>query len=111
MKIKGIDVVLHARTVVDTDVLDNPIYTTSDITVHNVLVTPSTVDDLIDRSRLEGIKELYTMAIPKGDTNAWLENTVTFFGKTWHCYAESEGIEENLPLAWNKKVLVERYDG
>lgn len=111
MKIKGIDVVLHARTEIGTDVLNNPIYTTTDITVSNVLVTPSTVDDLIDRSRLEGIKELYTMAIPKGDANTWLENTVTFFGKTWHCYAESEGIEENLPLAWNKKVLVERYDG
>lgn len=111
MQIKGIDVVLHTRTEAGTDVLGNPIYTTADTTVHNVLVAPSTVDDLIDKSRLEGTKELYTMGIPKGDENEWLENTVTFFGKTWHCYAEKEGIEANIPLAWNKTVYVERYDG
>lgn len=111
MQIKGIDVVLHARTQNGTDALGNPTYTTEDVTVSNVLVAPTTVDDLIDRSRLEGTKELYTMGIPKGDAHVWLENTVTFFGKTWHCYAEKEGIEANIPLAWNKTVYVERYDG
>lgn len=109
--IQGIDVVLHTRSVDSTDALGNPVYKTNDTTVHNVLVAPSTVDDLIDKSRLEGTKELYSMGIPKGDTNVWLENTVTFFGKTWHCYAEKEGIEANIPLSWNKTVLVERYDG
>ena len=111
MQIKGISVVLHARTQDGTDDLGNPVYKTEDATVNNVLVAPSTVDDLIDRSRLEGTKELYTMGIPKGDTHVWLENTVTFFGKTWHCYAEKEGIEANIPLAWNKTVYAERYDG
>lgn len=111
MQIKGIDVVLHTRTQTSTDALGNPIYSTADTTVHNVLVAPSTADDLIDRSRLEGTKELYTLGIPKGDANTWLENTVTFFGKTWHCYAEKEGIEANIPLAWNKTIYVERYDG
>lgn len=109
--IQGISVVLHKRTQTSVDALGNPIYTYEDASVSNVLVAPSTVDDLINRTSLEGTKELYTMAIPKGDTNVWLENTVTFFGKTFHCYAESEGIEANIPLAWNKKVLVERYDG
>lgn len=111
MQIKGIDVVLHERTVDSTDALGNPVYKTADTTVHNVLVAPSSVDDLIDKSRLEGTKELYTLGVPKGNTNTWLENTVTFFGKTWHCYAEKEGIEANIPLAWNKTVYVEYYDG
>ena len=111
MQIKGIDVVLHQRTQSGIDDLGNPIYQTEDATVSNVLVAPTTVDDLVDRSRLEGTKELYTMGIPKGDSHVWLENTVTFFGKTWHCYAEKEGIEANIPLAWNKTVYVERYDG
>ena len=109
--IQGIDVVLHQRVQDGTDPLGNPIYVITDTTVHNVLVAPSTVDDLIDKSRLEGTKELYTVGVPKGDTNVWLENTVTFFGKTFHCYAEKEGIEANIPLAWNKTVYVERYDG
>lgn len=110
-RIKGVSVVLHKRTVKEYDPLGNPIYQTSDVTVHNVLWNVSTADDLIDTSRLEGTQELYTLSIPKGDTNTWVENSVTFNGKTFHCYAESEGIEELTPLDWNKKVLVERYNG
>ena len=110
-KIKGVSVVLHQRTIDSYDPLGNPIYTTTDKTVDNVLWNVSTADDLIDKTRLEGTQELYTLSIPKGNTDAWLENTVTFNGKTFHCYAESEGIDALTPLAWNKKVFVERYDG
>lgn len=110
-KIKGVSVVLHARAIKEYDPLGNPIYEYTDVTVNNVLWNVSSVDDLIDTSRLEGTQELYTLAIPKSDANTWLENTVTFNGKTYHCYAESEGIEDLIPLEWNKKVLVERYDG
>ena len=111
-KIKGVSVVLHVRTPkTDPDPLGNPIYKTEDVTVNNVLWNVSTADDLVDATRLEGTTELYTLCIPKGDQNTWLENTVTFNGKTFHCYAESEGMIENTPLSWCKKVLVERYDG
>ena len=109
--IKGATVVLHERTLDGTDAIGSPVYKTTDTNVSDVLWYPSTVDDVIDQTRLEGTKELYTLCIPKGNTNTWLENTVTFNSKTYHCYAESEFIEENLPLRWNKKVLVERYDG
>ena len=91
--------------------MGNPIYKYTDVTVENVLWNESSVDDLIDTNRLEGTQELYTLSIPKGDANTWLENTVTFNGKTYHCYAEGEGMEDLIPLEWNKKVLVERYDG
>ena len=110
-KIKGVDVVLHVRTQTDPDPLGNPVYITEDVTVHNVLWNVSTADDLIDKNRLEGTQELYTLSVPKGDANVWLENTVTFNGKTFHCYAESEGMSELTPLEWCKKVFVERYDG
>lgn len=37
--------------------------------------------------------------------------TVEFFGRKWRTYGGvTEGIEELLPLAWNKKVKVERYE-
>lgn len=110
-KIKGGSVVLHTRTINGYDPLGNPIYEYTDVTVKNVLWNVSSVDDLIDTNRLEGTQELYTLSIPKGDANTWLENTVTFNGKTYHCYAEGEGMEDLIPLEWNKKVLVERYDG
>lgn len=110
-RIQGITVVLHERTQDGTDPLGNLIYKTTDVNVNDVLVAPTSADDIVGSAQLEGTKNLYTLAIPKGDTNTWLENTVTFFGQTFHCYAEMVGIESNIPLIWNKKVLVERYDG
>lgn len=111
MRIKGVTVVLHERTISGYDPFENPIYRTEDVSVDNVLWNVSSADDLIDTARLEGTQELYTLCIPKGDEHVWLENTVTFNEKTFHCYAENEGIESLIPLGWNKKVLVERYDG
>ena len=41
----------------------------------------------------------------------WTDTKVEFFGKTWKTVGEPvEGIEENIPLRWNKKVVVERYE-
>ena len=110
-RIKGVKVVLHEKTFDKYDPIGGTIYTTKDIDVENVLWNSTKADDIIDSTRLEGTRELYTLSIPKGDTNVWLENTVTFNGKTYHCYAESEGIDSLTPLEWNKKVFVERYDG
>lgn len=50
----------------------------------------------------------YTLAIPKGDTNDWTNRLVEFFGRKWRTVGYPEqGIEENIPLAWHKKVRVE----
>lgn len=33
-----------------------------------------------------------------------------FLGRKWHVLGFAiEGIDENIPLDWNKKVMVERY--
>ena len=58
-----------------------------------------------------GRKAVYTLAIPKGDTHEWEDQKVIFFGKEWRVFgAELEGIEDLIPLDWNKKVYVERYE-
>lgn len=50
----------------------------------------------------------YTMAIPKGDTHEWTNRVIEFFGRRWRTVGYPEqGIEENIPLAWHKKVRVE----
>jgi len=54
---------------------------------------------------------VYTLAIPKGDTHDWENQVIEFWGKTWKSFGMPlEGIESNIPLAWNKKVTVERYE-
>ncbi|HHJ8372345.1 hypothetical protein [Streptococcus pyogenes] len=54
---------------------------------------------------------VYTLAIPKGDNHDWGDKEVRFFGEKWRTVGLAlEGIEELIPLEWNKKVMVERYE-
>lgn len=111
MLIQGIIVTLINRVKIGENPLGEPIYEEKEIEVQNVLVAPATADDLVNVSDLEGRKTIYTIAIPKGDTNIWENQKVKFFNKTWKVITESEeGIESMMPLVWNKKYKVERYD-
>lgn len=106
----GITVTLHKKTQSGTDGFDNPVYTEENVTVDNVLVGEPTGEDIINELQLHGKRLAYVLAIPKGDTNEWTDNDVTFFGERFHVYAApTQGIDKLIPLAWNKKVKVERY--
>lgn len=108
--IKGIPVVLIEKMPKGTDPFGASIYETREVVVENVLVAPSNTDDIVTTQDLTGKKAVFTLAIPKGDTHNWEDAAVKFFGKEWHTVGYPlEGIEENIPLSWNKKVMVERY--
>lgn len=108
-KIVGIDVVLHQKTQNGSNNFNEPVYVETTETVHNVLVAPTTSDDVIDENSLVGKKEVYTLAIPKGDTHNWENQIIEFWGNTYKSFGYStKGIEENIPLSWNRKVTVER---
>lgn len=109
--IKGIRVILHDRVITGSDSFGNPMYTENDILVDNVLVEPITQVDVINELDLRGRNIAYRLCIPKKDENEWENKRVTFFGKDFQTYGPvTEYIEENIPLDWNKKVLVERYE-
>ena len=108
--IKGIPVVLYTKHQTGVDGFNCPIYEEIPEIVENILVAPSTSDDIVTSQNLYGKKAVYIMAIPKGDTHEWENVTVEFFGAKWKTFGfPLEGIEENIPLDWNKKVMVERY--
>lgn len=110
-RIKGITVTLINRQQTGTDPFDNPIYEDVEIQVDNVLVSPTSSDDVINTKDLTGRTAVYTLAIPKGDTNVWENQEVRFFGERWRVFGiPLQGIEEMIPLDWNKKVMVERYE-
>lgn len=110
MTIKGITVTLINRKEVGRDPIGEPIYEEVPIEVENVLVSPTSSDDIVNNFELYGKKAVYTLAIPKGDTNNWTDAKVKFFGETWRTFGiPLEGIEAMIPLSWNKKVQVERY--
>lgn len=109
--INGIPVILRKKKEVGKDDFNRPIYEYEDEVIENVLVTPGTSDDVVSATDLTGRKAVYTLAIPKGDTHNWENQIVVFFGVEWHTFGiPVEGIEENIPLYWNKKVMVERYE-
>lgn len=109
--LKGIIVTLINKQQTGTDPFDNPIYGEVEIAVENVLVSPTSSDDIVNAKDLTGRTAVYTLAIPKGDTNTWESQEVRFFGERWRVFGiPLQGIDELIPLDWNKKVMVERYE-
>lgn len=109
-KIKGISVTLIDKIQTDTDPFGAPKYEDKEIIVENVLISPTSTDDIVNQLNLTGKKAVYTLAIPKDDTHDWEDKEVLFFGKRWRTFGiPLEGIPELIPLDWNKKVMVERY--
>lgn len=109
--IKGIPVILYEKTITGKDGFGHPVYTETPVTVQNVLVSPASTTEILDTLNLIGKKAVYNIAIPKGDNHTWQDNRVDFFGQSWRVIGyPQEGIEENIPLDWNQKWMVERYE-
>lgn len=110
-RLKGITVTLLGETVKGKDPFGKEIIEESEINIENVLVAPATTDDIKNQLNIDGKKIEYTLAIPKDDTNDWTDKKVIFFGQTWHTVGiPLEGISDLIPLEWNRKVTVERYE-
>ena len=108
----GITVILYNRELTGTDAFNHPIYEDVAVPVDNVLVAPMSDEEVLQTYTLTGRKAVYQMGIPKGDTHEWTAGKkVRFFGEDWRIIgANQEGIESLIPLSWNKKVKVERYE-
>lgn len=89
--IKGITVKLHIDSKIEV--------------VENVLVgEPNISDCAVGNSKIM----TYTLAIPKGDLHDWTNKKVEFFSRKFCTVGkEIQGIEENIPLCWHKKISVE----
>ena len=110
-KIHGIPITLIDKQVVSIDPFGSPVVKDVEILIDNVLVAPATTEDVTSQMSLTGKKISYTIGIPKGDMHDWEEKEVRFFGKRWKTVGiPLEGIESMIPLEWNKKVMVERYE-
>lgn len=109
---RGITITLYDRTQTGTDPLNHPIYTETAVSVNNVLVAPMSTEEVLQTYTLTGRKAVYQLGIPKGDSHEWTAGKrVGFFGQDWRIIGlPEEGIEDLIPLSWNKKVKVERYE-
>lgn len=109
--IHGVTVTLFEKVKTGKDSLNHSTYDIKPIQVNNVLVAPMSATDIPTSTEADRRKATYQLAIPKGDTHDWNNADVEFFGHKWHTVGlPIEGIESNIPLDWNKKVTVERYE-
>lgn len=110
-KIHGIPITLIDKQVVSVDPFGSPVVKDIEITIDNVIVAPATTEDVTSQMSVTGKKISYTLGIPKGDMHDWENKEVRFFGKRWKTVGiPLDGIESMIPLEWNKKVMVERYE-
>ena len=108
--LKGITVTLHNKVLMDRDDFNSPIYSEVATEVENVLVAPVSSTEAQEMLDLTGKKVVYQLGIPKGDNHVWENQRVTFFGEDWRVIGfVTEGIDDMIPLLWNRKVQVERY--
>lgn len=108
---KGITVTLYEETSTEYNSIGEPIITETPVQVENVLVAPTSSDDMVSEQNLYGKTSVYTLAIPKGDSHDWRNKKVEFFGKTFRTFDEPVcGIDALIPLEWNTKVKVELYE-
>ena len=108
---RGVTITLYNKVQTGVDAFNRPVYEDVATTVDNVLIGEPTTEDVINELNLTGKHLAYTLAIPKGDAHEWNDRKVEFFGKVFRTYGEpTQGIEHLIPLSWNKKVKVERYE-
>ena len=110
-KPRGITVTLWDKQKTGVDDFGKAVYQDVAVQVENVLIGEPSSDEITDTYNLTGKRLAYTLGIPKGDTHTWTDRKVSFFGKTFRTFGEvTEGIEDLIPLSWNKKIKVEKYE-
>lgn len=110
-RIHGISVTLYSRQKTGEDGFGRPIYEEVPETVENVLVGEPSSEEAVDTLNLTGKHLEYVLGIPKGDSHTWTDRKIRFFKQDFRAIgAPAQGIEDMIPLEWNKKVKVERYE-
>lgn len=110
--LKGIQIKVIGKKQIGVDELNCPIYEETTEFIDDVLVAPATDAEIAETVNLYGRKALYTLAIPKGNQTDFIDKKIEFFSGSFITIGcPLEGIEENIPLRWNKKVRVEQYGG
>lgn len=111
MGLKGIKVTLVNKKQIGLDGYNAPVYEEVMVDIDDVLIYPSSSSDVVDSMNLYGKKAVYTLALPKHDNHEWEDQDVIFFGQRFHVFTPvTKGIESLIPLRWNAKIQVEKYD-
>ena len=107
----GIPVTLISRRQVGVDPFNAPVYEETEAIVDNVLVGRPTGDDEVNALSLYGAHIRYTLGIPRTDTHKWENTEVRFFNQRFRTVGpEKRGIDDMIPLDWNRNIDVEAWN-
>lgn len=110
--LKGRTVKLYSEVENGKDELNRPTYREVPIYVDNVLIGSPSEQEITDILNLTGRRAVYVLGIPKEDEHDWTDKKVEFFGERFRTIgAPAQGMEELIPMEWNKKVRCERING
>lgn len=108
--IKGMTVQYIVQTQIGTDPFGAPIYSETAEDVNDVLVGQPTTDDVTTTVSLYGKRVELVLGIPRTDTHEWVDAVVQIRGERYRTIGyPMRGVDENVPLRWNRNVKVERY--
>ena len=109
-RIHGITISLEVVTETESspDSFGVPVYASTWVDVGDVIVGQPTDTERTNSMNLYGERAVYTLGIPKGDAHTWRSGLhVKFFGETFRIIGHTvKGIDDMVPLEWNKKVMV-----
>lgn len=109
--LKGITITLLEETLGEPDAFGRPVKSVIPVPVDNVLVSPVSNDDAATEYNLSGIRVVYTLSIPKGDTHKWKGSEVIINGEHYFTSGDALVYHEALtPGEWNKTVKVYRNE-
>lgn len=109
--IHGITVTLYERTQTGTDGFGAPVYEETPVQVKNVLVQPTSAEDVVSETQLYGKHSVYELLLPKGDAHDWEGRRISFFGEDFRAFTPAqEYVEANVPGPWNRRIRVERFE-
>lgn len=109
--LRGETIKLAEKIKTGEDEFGRDVYDINWVDVKDVLIGQPTSEEVLGTLQLHGKKAAFTIAIPKDDTHDWTDTEVQFFGQTFKTIgAPVQGIENLIPLRWNKKVQVERIE-
>lgn len=109
--IKGETVILIKKTEIGVDPFDRPIYDVEEIPVDNVIIGSPSFEAAITELNVTGKRLAFTLGIPKGDTNNWIDTEVIIRGQVFRTYGfPLTQTAANVPGRWNTQVKVEYYE-
>jgi hypothetical protein len=101
---KGISLTFVKQVEAGVDALNNPTYTTTDVTIDDCLIAPI-IEPATAREQqaMEQSRDQVRVHIPKASSEDVSDSDVTWNGKVFHIDSDSVVfMDENTPTRWNR---------